>query len=191
MTHSKFRLWYLWRDRGWVCSYTDQLSGARQNGTFSRAKCGQSVNRFNIKTKFLKSVVFWRRIGKVLVQLAVRTEATTQMLKCHTFVTLSYISQNLQFLYTAVYAILPWTVSFSFFLFTLLHLDANLREGKPYNRLAWKIKRRLNVARKNSNVSEMWETGSNIRQNEWCQCAQSGVVDKHISWHFVLGDSNK
>ena len=34
-------------------------------------------------------------------------------------------------------------------------LDANLIEGEPYNRLA----RRLNVARQNSDISEMWETG--------------------------------
>ena len=41
----------------------------------------------------------------------------------------------------------------------LLQLDANLIEGEPYNRLARKNKRRLNVARQNSNISEMWETG--------------------------------
>ena len=41
----------------------------------------------------------------------------------------------------------------------LLQLDDNLNEGEPYNRLARKNKRRLNVARQNSNISEMWETG--------------------------------
>ena len=42
---------------------------------------------------------------------------------------------------------------------SLFQLDANLIEGEPYNRLARKNKRRLNVARQNSNISEMWETG--------------------------------
>ena len=41
----------------------------------------------------------------------------------------------------------------------MLQLDANLIEGEPYNRLAQENKRRLNVARQNSNISEMWETG--------------------------------
>ena len=41
--------------------------------------------------------------------------------------------------------------------FSLLQLDANLIEGEPYNHLARK-KRRLNVARQNSNISELWET---------------------------------
>ena len=43
--------------------------------------------------------------------------------------------------------------------FSLLQLDANLIEGETYNRLAQKNKRRLNVARLNSNIPEMWETG--------------------------------
>ena len=38
-------------------------------------------------------------------------------------------------------------------------MDANLIEGDPYNRLAQKNERRLNVARQNSNILEMWETG--------------------------------
>ena len=42
---------------------------------------------------------------------------------------------------------------------SLLQLDANLIEGEPYNRLARKNKRHLNVARQHSNISEMWETG--------------------------------
>ena len=43
-------------------------------------------------------------------------------------------------------------------IFSLLQLDANLIEGEPYNPLARKNKRQLNVAWQNSNVSEMWET---------------------------------
>ena len=42
--------------------------------------------------------------------------------------------------------------------FSLLQLEANLIEGEPYNRLAQKNKRRLNVEHQNSNISEMWET---------------------------------
>ena len=38
-------------------------------------------------------------------------------------------------------------------------MDANLIEGDPYNRLAQKNERRLNVARQNSKILEMWETG--------------------------------
>ena len=41
---------------------------------------------------------------------------------------------------------------------SLLQLDDNLNEGEPYNRLARKNKRRLNVARQNSNISEIWDT---------------------------------
>ena len=40
----------------------------------------------------------------------------------------------------------------------MFQLDANLIEGEPYNPLARKNKRQLNVAWQNSNVSEMRET---------------------------------
>ena len=43
-------------------------------------------------------------------------------------------------------------------IFFRFQLDANLIEGEPYNRLARKNKRRLNVARQNSNIPESGET---------------------------------
>ena len=57
-----------------------------------------------------------------------------------------------------------------------LQLDANLIEGEVElcNHFARKNKRRLKVARQNSNIHEMRETGYKIRQNERRQCgAQS------------------
>ena len=53
-----------------------------------------------------------------------------------------------------------WHLIFSkqFLKLFLLQLDANIIEGEPYKRLARKNKRRLNVARQNSNILEMWET---------------------------------
>ena len=64
---------------------------------------------------------------------------------------------------------------------SLLQLNANLFEGEPYNHLAQKNKRGLNVARQNSNISEMWETGPKSRQNGRRQCGvQSCVVDTQI-----------
>ena len=65
--------------------------------------------------------------------------------------------------------------------FSLLQLDANLIEGEPFNRFMQKNKRRLNVAQQNSNISEIWETGSKTRQNEQRQCrVQCSVVDTKI-----------
>ena len=63
----------------------------------------------------------------------------------------------------------------------LLQLDANLIEGEPY-RLARKNKRRLNVARQNSNISEMWETGLKNPQIGTASVreARSGVIDTQI-----------
>ena len=40
----------------------------------------------------------------------------------------------------------------------LLQLDANLIEGEPYNRLAWKNKD-VKMWRDKIQISEMWETG--------------------------------
>ena len=66
--------------------------------------------------------------------------------------------------------------------FSLLQLDANLIEGEPYNQLARKNKRRLNVARQNSNISEMWETGLKNPQIGTASVweARSGVIDTQI-----------
>ena len=79
-----------------------------------------------------------------------------------------------------------WKVNKTNFVFIavicyLLQLDASLIEGEPFNCLTRKNKRRLNVEWQNSNISEMWETGSKTCQSEQYQCgAQSGVVDTHI-----------
>ena len=63
----------------------------------------------------------------------------------------------------------------------LLQLDAYLIEGEPYNRLARKNKRRQNVARQNSNISDLWETGFKTPQDEQRQCgARSGVLNTQI-----------
>ena len=48
----------------------------------------------------------------------------------------------------------------------------------------------------NSNISEMWETGSKTRHNEQCQCGdRSGVIDTQIfsrlpSTHPPMGKKN-
>ena len=50
-----------------------------------------------------------------------------------------------------------------------------------YNRLARKNKRRQNVARQNSNISDLWETGFKTPQDEQRQCgARSGVLNTQI-----------
>ena len=66
--------------------------------------------------------------------------------------------------------------------FSLLQLDDNLIEGEPYNRLAWKNKRQLNVARQNSNISEMWETGFKNPPRR----AASVWVPVQCRWHTDL-----
>ena len=67
---------------------------------------------------------------------------------------------------------------FTFF-YSLLQLDSNLIEGEPYNHLAWKNKRQ--VARQNSNISEMWETDFKTCQNKQRHCgSKSSVVNTEI-----------
>ena len=52
------------------------------------------------------------------------------------------------------------------------------------------------VMPQNSNISEMWETGSKTRHNEQCQCGdRSGVIDTQIfsrlpSTHPPMGKKN-
>ena len=74
---------------------------------------------------------------------------------------------------------------------SLLQLDDNLIEGEPYNRLAWKNKRQLNVARQNSNISEMWETGfKNPLRRAASVCMGPGPVSSTHSGMVVLSMGN-
>ena len=55
--------------------------------------------------------------------------------------------------------------------FSLLQFDANLMEGEPYNRLNRKNKRRLNVARQNSNIfRKCGKPVPKTRQDKQRQC---------------------
>ena len=76
-------------------------------------------------------------------------------MQCTTYISLHYNPSlyGKDILYFSVGKYQPWAI------FSLLHLDAILIEWEPYNRLARKSKRQLNVAQQNSNISEMWETG--------------------------------
>ena len=75
----------------------------------------------------------------------------------------------------------------------LVQLDANLIEEEPYNRLAWKIKRRLKWRDKIQIYQKCGKPVSKPAKTNGVSGAQSGVIDTQSFWApmtRLLGQKN-